>query len=239
MKRVFNYLLVIILFSFIFIMNANAECSYQERRDLLNDAKNIDISFDINEEEKVETGVNTYGEQVNITSKIYNIKINVSGLTDNVFIKYYNYFDNEEKYIHYSDTKNGVFIFEDDNYTDLYTYYFEMFSSKSGCLGNKLYTKKVVKPIYNGYSNYNICKNEGMDTFKYCQKFVTEDFNIIESEFIELANEYLNNMDVEEIEKDFNFVDILKNYYIYFLVVIVLIVTIIIVIIIKNKRSRL
>ena len=42
MNKVINYGLFLIFLSFIFVINVNAECSYQERKELLNEAKNVE-----------------------------------------------------------------------------------------------------------------------------------------------------------------------------------------------------
>ena len=43
MNKVINSLLFVFIFFFM-IVNVNAECSYQERKSLLNDAKGVDIT---------------------------------------------------------------------------------------------------------------------------------------------------------------------------------------------------
>ena len=71
MKNIFNYALFVILLSFIFVINVNAECSYQERKKLLNEAKAVDIS--------VEPILNENNE--------YDFKFNIVNVTENFFIK--------------------------------------------------------------------------------------------------------------------------------------------------------
>ena len=239
MKNIFNYALFVILLLFIFVINVNAECSYQERKELLNEAKAVDIGINIKEIEKIETGINTYGEEVSIPSINYEFTFLISNLSDNLFIKYYNNLNYEENYISKEEMQDGIFTFVDTNYTSLYTYYFEIYSSNENCLGDKMYTKKITKPIYNGYSKYSICSEEELKDYKYCKKFVNEKIQIDESKFIELANKELNSFEIEESDSKFSFIDFIKNYYIYIVLFIVVSITASIIFFIRKKKSEL
>ena len=46
MRNIFKYFIFIYLIVNISLINVNAECSYQERKDLLNSAKNIEAFFE-------------------------------------------------------------------------------------------------------------------------------------------------------------------------------------------------
>lgn len=241
MKKVINYICFFIIFLFIFIINSNAECSYQERKDLLNAAKNVDIYYDIENEVITETGVNTYGEEVTLSKQIYSFKFNIVGLTENLFIKYYNLNDGVERYINYNDLDSeSKYSFKDENSDFIYTYNFEIYSANNNCVGQKMYTKKVIKPMFNGFSQYSICQKDGMENFLYCKNFITKEINISEDEFIEKANNFLKqNTEEEKVSDNVNFFNFLKNYYIYIIIVFVVIISLVSIIIVRKRRSRL
>lgn len=235
MKKFFDYMFFIILLCFIFINKVNAECTYKERKQLLNLAKNVDVFYEIKEIENKSTGVNSYGEELEYTEVNYEIVFFVSNLSDEIFIKYYNTLNYEEKYINKDNLENGIYTFTDKNYSTLYNYNFEIYSMNENCMGDEIYTRKVVKPIYNGYSNYAICNNEELENYEYCKKFVTKKISLNESEFIELANKKVNSQN-NVIEKTTTY----THYYIIIgLVLIILSVTIIIFLSIRRKKNAL
>lgn len=238
MKKIFNYLYILIIVSIVNILNCNAECSYQERKDLLNDAKNVDIYYEVNEEKTNEKGFNTYGEEITLNSTNYIFKFVVLGLKENIYISY---IDNngEKRFIDNNNLKDGIYSFEDKNFDNVYTYEFKMYSNNEKCLGKEVFTKKIIKPMVNGYSNYRICQENGMEDYKYCQKFVEEEINISESKFTDDANKYLNSVKGEELENKFNLFDFLIKYYLYIILVIVLIICVAITFVVRRKRSQL
>lgn len=241
MKRTFYYSFFMFILSFIFIINVNAECSYQERKTLLNDAKSVNISVSANSEEVEEKGSSPLSdeEETYITTK-YSFTFNVVNLTDNLFIKYYNDYDDVENYIMLSDFSNGVYSFKDDNEDSFKTYYFEFRSNNDNCPGQLMYTKKVVKPKYNYLSSFNECSNEKMQNNKYCQKFITKDLEITEEEFLKVASEiiYENNNDVED-NGDNVVINIIQSYWYILVIILILIISVVIFIVLKKKKEKL
>jgi len=237
MKKKFKYFYILIIVSFINLLNCNAECSYQERKDLLNDAKNVNIYYEIEETKTIETGVNSFGEEVSIPDINYIFNFSVVGLTDKMFISYKDR-ESNEKYITYDMLNNGIYTFKDDNFKDIYSYEFIFHSNNENCIGRKITTRKITKPRYNGYNAFSICHHENMENYKYCQKFITNDFNITEGEFFDKANEYLNTFKVEENNK-FNLKEFFYDYYIYIVCGFIIIIGSVSYIVIRKKRSRL
>lgn len=243
MKNIFSYALFVILLSFIFVINVNAECSYQERKELLNEAKAVDIGYDIITETKEEIGVNPdSGEEMVSTMEEYTIKFSVANLSDNLYIRYYNLFDNEEHYIIKDDLVNGIYFFEDKDYLNLYTYYFEFRSNNNNCLGDVFSTRKIVKPAYNSFEMFSVCDYEEMKDYKYCQKFITKYFDINENEFITMATEYYESLNKDNDNDNGNDVDIIqviKNNWYYGVAIIGVIIVIVVVLLIRKKRSEI
>lgn len=241
MKKTTYKIMFTLLFTFVFILNVNAECSYKERKSLLDEAKKVDIGYEIITNERTVEGVNPdSGEDMSVKVEDYEYKFYITNLTDNIYIRYYNLFDNEEKYIMSNELSDGIYHFSDNNYLDLYKYIFEIRSNNNNCLGDVMYTKKITKPVYNIFSSFSICSKDGMEDYKYCSKFITKQFNISESEFIKFANEYYDSLQNKEDNQENNeVIEVIKKYWYIIVVVVVAILSIVIVIIVRKKRSEL
>lgn len=241
MKKTTYKIIFTFLFTFVFILNVNAECSYKERKSLLDEAKNVDIGYEIITNERTVEGVNPdSGEDMVTTVEDYEYKFYITNLTDNIYIRYYNLFDNEEKYIMSNELSDGIYYFSDNNYLDLYKYIFEIRSNNNNCLGEVMYTKKITKPVYNIFSSFSICSKDGMENYKYCSKFITKQFNISESEFIKFANEYYDSLqNKESSQEDKKVIEIIKKYWYIIAISVAIVFVVIISIVVVKKRSEL
>ncbi len=243
MHKKITIIFVLFLSIFLFKYNVYAECSYKERKELLNSAKNVDIAYEIETKKNESTGISPDDpdEEIKTTFEEYNFKFTIVNLSNDIFIKYYNLFDNTENYVNYDDLNTGIYTFNDSNYLDIYKYYFEFYSRNTNCDGELMYTKKIIKPKYNLFSMYDICNKKEMEDYKYCKKFITKEFYISESEFIKLANTYLSENTSQKDQKDDNkYLVFLKKYWFYFIIVIMIfILGSLSIIKIKKKRSEL
>lgn len=228
------------IFMFLFIQGVDAECSYKERKELLNKVKSIDIGYDIETNIIKEEGTDPdTGEDEVYEREEYSFKFYVTNLDDSLYIRYYNLFNDGENYIRSSDLNDNIYNFVDNDYMNLYTYYFEFRSNNDNCVGDVISTKKIIKPIFNAYSIFSICKYEGMENYKGCNKFITKRNNLNESQFIDGANKYYDSLSAKNDNKDDKKNDF-KKYYIYGGICIILIIIIIVVVIrIRKKRSEL
>lgn len=239
MKKIFICFYSLFIIYFMNILNCNAECSYQERKDLLNSAKNVEIFYEINEKKSIDTGKNSFGEEVSFDKIDYIFNFKVTNLSSNLFISYVDS-DYNEKFINFEDLKDNIYSFEDNNFIKLFTYEFKFHSLNENCLGETILTKKVVKPYYNGFSDYEICKDERLENFIYCKTFLTSSHSYNENEFIQKAKEYIKSVEVQDEQSTkFNFIDFILNYYLYFLFSFVFIGGIIAIVLIRKKRSKL
>lgn len=240
MKKVFNYGIFILLLSFIFVINVNAECSYQERKQLLNEAKAVDISVNPKIVKKQTTIISDLTEEEEtIEYDTYSFDFNIVNLTDNLFVKYYNDIDGVEMYLTFSDLNDGLYTFTDNNETTLVNYYFEFRSQNDNCPGQLMYTKKVVKPIFNNFSIYSVCEEDELNETEYCQKFTTKDFGITENEFLEWANKEKTSTSHVEKDNESNILEIIVDKWYIGLIVFFILVIIGIVLYIKKRRSEL
>lgn len=222
MKKIFNYSLFFILLSFVFINCVNAECSYQERKQLLNEAKSVDISV----------------EPIFNEDATYSFKFSVVGMTENIFFKYYNLNNAEETFVHYADLSGGIYNFIDNNTFMIYNYNFVFYSSNPNCVGYELYTTKVKKPMYNIYSENEVCGYDSLKDYEYCKKFLEKDYHLTNEKFIEYTANKLyetNNTSTDNnIEEPF-----IKKYYVYYIILIIVLLITGISIYSKKKKSKL
>ena len=240
MMRIVKYMFVAFLFLFMFNLNIYAECSYRERKDLLNAAKNFDIVVEPKTVVVETTGPTSFSEEpITITYEQYSFDFIVSNLSNDIYIRYYNDFNDEENYVSSSDLKEGIYRFNVSNASTLMTYYFEIRSENNNCAGQVFYTKKIVKPIYNSYSEYSICQEEKLKNKEYCKKFVTKDLKLSESDFLQMANSVISEQNQDDLNEGFNLLNFLKTYWYYFVGVIILGALILIYLFIKKKREKL
>lgn len=224
MRKTLKYFIFTIILSFSLCFNVEAECSYQERKEMLKAAKEIAITMETIEKE----------------NNKYEFKYYVTNLPENLFITYYNTNQGTENYISYKNLTDNMYTFIDDNYLMVYEYVFEITSLNPNCYGYELYKKKVKKPMYNIYSENTNCNTEEFVNFKYCKKFLEEDPLLTEDKFYSSLISYNANLSptvpVQETEEQ-NFI---QKYLIYIITIpVVTAITITIIIIIRKKRNEL
>lgn len=222
MKKILNYGLFLTLLSFIFINSVDAECTYQERKQLLNETKSVDIS--------VEPILNDNNE--------YDFKFNVINITEDFFIKYYNTNNGEENVINYELSNGGIFSFVDTDTYSVYNYKFEFYSTNNNCYADKISSRSITKPMYNMYSENVNCTYDNNKNFKYCAKFLTKDYNITIEEFYDKMLDYNSKNQTQDI--DDNEESFFGKYIVYIVISTgVILLSIIAVVIIKKRREKL
>lgn len=239
MKRIFMYLYIIIVFSFINCLYINADCSYQERKDLLNAAKNVSVSFDVVEKEEDFVGINPNTEEEEVFKrKVYSFDLNVVGKLDNIFIKIYNLHNDEQLIIDSNNMVDGVYTYNIQNTSDIIKYYVEFYSENNNCFADNIYSKTIIKPKENQLYYYEICSNEKVSLSEYCKQFINKEFS---KDIYALAKEL-----TEEVELDNNIVvnnndmhEFINNYWYFGVGAIVVIGGIVFVILYRKRKSRL
>lgn len=244
MKNIFSYALFVILLSFIFVINVNAECSYQERKELLNEAKAVDIGFEVYNKEKTIIGINpnTEKEEEYITTT-YSFKMIISNMTNNMFAKITNDFDSSEIIVNYDDMKNNIYSFDIENTTDIITYYVDFYSTNGNCYANNITTKTVKKPKENPVYYYTVCTNDIVKDNNYCKHFIDKDFSKNEYDIVKELNDIVSKESSNKQTDDTSiFIDTIyfvSTYWYYFAIVLVLLVVGVTVLLIRKKRSTL
>ena len=236
MCKAFNYFSVFVFICFLFIVNVNAECSYKERKELLNEANSVEIAVEpVVSQERIYGSDSFSEENEEFLEEKYSFDFVISNIYDDLFIKYYNDMDGFEEYLTIDDFNESIYIFNDDNADDFKTYYFEFRSLNENCYGDIVTTKKIKKPIYNYLSSLNVCSNEKMINSKYCQKFITKSLNITEKELLKKASEEINNEKKEEKDKSSFLLSILKYWYV---ILIIIFICVLLFVILKIKKRR-
>lgn len=224
MKKNIKYILSFMVFIFCFVCNVNAECSYQERKNMLDVAKGVEAYFepDLN---------NKY-----FTFNLYN-------LDESIYVVINNSKTGENKEIHNYDMINNHYSFVENNIDDVITYYVNINSNNSSCYGNKITTKIVVKKIVNKFYYEDICK--GIEDYTYCKPLLNNKFAISDSKIRENIAKYRDSLNVKEDEDIINkfgmddLINLLKKYWYIFVIIIIISITIVVIIKINKKRGEL
>lgn len=222
-KNIINIFLVVI-FSFIFLINVNAECSYQERKELLEKAKKIEAFF----EPDVDSSRFIF-KLFNLDDDLY---VHLENLNTNQSVEIYKYQYDTEFY-----TK------DESNVSNIVTYKLQIYSNKSECYGDQIISKTIKKGIINKFYYEDICK--GIDDYVYCSPVLTKKINISDEEVYKRIKAYKDSISYEEktiIDDKFSMDDLLeiiKNYWYILFIILLIIASIFVKRYINKKRGEL
>lgn len=216
MKKIFNMLFVVFVVSFFMINYVNADCSYQEKKDMLNNSKLIETFFD------VDLFFNKF------TFNLYN-------LSDDLYVEIEN--DYDKNVISLFDVENNIYKFETFDIENIIKYKVKIYSKNDNCFSELINTKTVIKPIINRFSKEEVCN--GIEEYYYCKSVLTKKISMNDLEVYKKINEYKKSLEVKEEENKFNFVEFLKQNWIYFGIGFLVLIIIISLVIINKKRGEL
>ena len=237
------------LFSSITIVNAASKCDYDEQVELNNVAANIKVSY--------EEAIGVDNSEGSITSDVGVVadneytyfKISAFNLTEDVYIKITNDYNNEVKYLYYSDSESGVASYEWKHLDAVTDFTISVYSSnKTGCPNEEYRVIYLTTPRSNWLSDSAACT--GNEEFYYCQKYVLEKDEISVEEFEKQISEFsaskLKEEEQKEEEEDKDWLTKVQDFICENKITIIIISTIIVVggvvttvIVIKKRRSRL
>lgn len=175
-----------------------SNCSKDVSRDLTKEAYYIKSNYEIIDN-------STYKEikigEDKTTFKIprYEFNISIYNITKNLYVIIKNDVDSSVKTIHYSDTVDGTYSFLDTNFGQIYKYVMEIYPEANDCANKKLKTIKLVRPMYNAYSEYAYCKHSSN---YYCQKFTKNKLNLKGNKDFLSKIKVNNDRRSEEIKKE-------------------------------------
>lgn len=221
MKKNIKYILLFVIFMFGFVNRVNAECTYQDRKELLDKSKDIEVYF-----------------EPDLNNKYF--VFNLYNLDDELYVNIYNSKTEENKEVHSYDMVDNHYSFINNNIDDIITYRVAIYVSNSSCYGNKLTTKTITKKIINKYYYMDICK--GIEDYQYCKPLLNNKFSLNDDKINENINKYKESLNVKEDTKVINkfgmddLIKLLKRYW--YVILIVLCVSIGFVVIIKINKKR-
>lgn len=240
MNRITKYIIFTYLLMFLCIFNVKAECSYQERKALLNAAKDVDVSFSVESEEVDFKSINPNTDKEEIIKKTkYYFNLNIVNLKSDTFIKLTNDNNSDEIVIKSEDLKDGIYTQRIDNISNIITYYYTFYSRNDNCYAEKITRKQIKKPKQNPIYFYSICSNNLVKDSEYCQQFIDKEFNINENDIIIKLNKKIEQNSETKDNSKFDLMAFIKNYWYYLIIFIVLLLVVYIFFVIKKKRSEL
>lgn len=220
MKKIFKYILFTFLLSFIYTFNVNAECSYQERKELLEKAKNVEAFFE---------------PDVDNNKFVFYL----FNLDNDLFVELENINNKQLKKIYKYEFDTEYYTMDESNVSDIINYKLTIYSNKSECYSNHVTSKNIKKGIINKFYKEDICKD--IEDYKYCVPILNKKIRLSDDEIRKDIKEYKDSIKVKEetiLDKRFGLDDLLallKTYW-YIPVSILSILLIIFVIIYINKK---
>ena len=111
---------------------------------------------------------------------IYNFNSN------NIYLEINDELGRVSKKVFFEETKDGIYTFKDDSFTEIDKYTFAVNSNIPQCSGETIKSYTLTKPKYNIFSQYDYCEKSEES---FCKKFISTDLNIYsEDEFLSLIN---------------------------------------------------
>lgn len=246
-----KYQVVFLLVMMVFIpgyVKAESSCNYSEQAELNKIVADVKATY-----EPVSTyvgkglDVDKADEEGNIPeidvyARVFHISL--LNVTDDVYVKVTNNYDDTVLTLRKSDAKeDGIVTFQAVGMDSLITYTFEVYANKYACLGELFRKFYLTTPIYNRLSETLSCKD--YPNYYYCQEYLNSE-PISYDAFFEGLDKYkesLNNKKAEEKKK--NVLEIVQDFYKKNKIAINIVLSIgvivggtTIVIVIKKRRSR-
>ncbi len=228
------------LLSFALISTANASvCSNEQVVKLKKAASGVGVTY---KEDQAELDPSTYltGPEVGY-GPVYEdfFKIIFSNITEDMYIKVTNNFNNEVKFIRYQDTDEGIFTFDWKDIEQITKFTYEVYSSaETSCPDEKYYTGYLVLPKYNDFSNKVMC--EGLNDFPACQKYITSDVDPEEQE--RQIAEYLKEKEIKEEKKNKKWTekigDFVSDHMVITITGSIIVIAGVATVVVGNKRKR-
>lgn len=199
----------------------NAECTYQQKAELNEIAGKIKSNYEANvikNEVEVQNPDEADGVMMTVTKEDITFIIKLYNITENVYVTQSSDIETDYKDIYYADTENGIYTFTTKDIDNIIKYTFTVYSNNEGCSGDALKTIYLTKPKINLYYYYGLCKDLE-DKIAYCKQFITEEMSVNEAGLIDAVYKYQNPVtDDQKKDSENQFMQFIKNNYIYILI---------------------
>ena len=247
MKKKLLSCLMVMLTLFLVIKNTKAaSCSYAEQADLNNEAANVKVTYEAQEEEISPEGyICDGGDEEDVCPPVMHhyININILNLSENFYITVTDdVTKNTQRYDYSQVPEDGILKIEWDDVSKINTFDITVYSSNNTtCPDTKIKVSHITVPRRNYYSEYAICQE--VPDYYLCKEYVTYEEDPSFGEFMEkVENEIKGKTEEEKKEKEKGFfdklLDFLDKYKIALIVGTAIIIVLVtgIVIIIRRKR---
>lgn len=214
--KLFRYFMFITILVFSLTISVSAEsCDSDDIKRLRVLASNVEITYEYNDNLKDSDGFTIYDTY----------KVIINNMTDELYVIETKTNTDLRNY----SIKDGIVTIDKMN---------------SGKKSFKIYSKlcdKSLKTFYvtlPGFNYYSIDSNcEGKEDLEVCQKFY-DSSNLNYREFYKIVSaEEKNDNDKQNIiEDEFNFIDFIKNNYIYFVIIGFVLLLVVILLILRHKK---
>ncbi len=200
MKKIIAILMLAVLFSWTSV-DAASVCSYEKQKELSKVASNVKLTYE--EAQGIVDPENYHvpeGEDPETFVVYYDyFKIKILNITESIYVKLENSFNDEVKYIKYEDTDEGIFVIDWNNLKDVTTFNYTIYSSsKTECPDEEIRKGVLTTPMLNeNYTNV-ICLE--IPDFSLCQKYITT--SISEEQFRKKAEAYLEKEEKKEEKEE-------------------------------------
>lgn len=238
----FVFLSILSFFAFGLITNAASKCGYAELAEINQEASGVKISYE--EKQRVlegDNGVADVEEQPDEPFYEDYFVVNITNVTDKLYVKVINSLDNSVKVFNSSDAVNGVISFEWNDLEQVANLTLKVYTSaKTSCQDEEVVVQYKTLPMYNYFSDMAYCE-ENKDE-KICQKYVTKE--VTDEEYYSKVDKQIQKKVDEVNEKeDSGVVKFVKRNKKGFIIggsiIIVIGVVTAGVVIVKRRRSRL
>lgn len=244
-----NILMLLAVFSFLFLgikVSAASKCDYAELAEINQEASGVKISYE--EKKRKLEGDNGVADTKtgDIDYDIYQnyFTVNITNVTENLYVKVINPNDNSIRVFSSSDATNGIISFDWTDINTITNLTFKVYTSnKTSCADEEIVVQYKTMPKFNYYSTTSYCDEHKKEDI--CKQYVTKE--VSSEEFHKKAKaaqakkaEEINKKNKSVIKNVTDFVK--KNKKAIIIggsIIIVLGVVATVVVIIKRRRSRL
>lgn len=244
------FLAVVCFLTFSIVTNAASKCDYSELAEINQEAAKVKLSYEEKLELLQEGGLADL-EDDEITGKptpaptLYTryFMVNISNVTENLYIKVFNSVDNSTKIFTSSDAVNGIISFRWDDIETVANLTIKVYTSQNTkCANEEVLVQQETLPMYNEYSETAYCLENPDESIcsQYVKKEVTQEeyerkYNKSIKEATEKEKE--ERKVTKKVAKIFK--KNKKGFIIGGSIIIVLGVATTVVVIVKRRRSRL
>ena len=241
---------VICFLSFGLIVNAASKCDYSELAEINQEAAGIKVSYEEKLEVLQEGGLadledDELNDKPSTAPTLYTryFMVNITNVTDNLYIKVFNSIDNSTRIFTSSDAINGVISFRWDDINTITNLTIRVYTSQNtGCANEEVLVQQATLPKYNEYSETSYCLENPDDSI--CAQYITKEISekeyerkyeksVEEATKEEESNKKVTKKVIKFVKKN------KKGFIIGGSIIIVLGVATTVVVIVKRRRSRL